>query len=70
MGGLIIDRIGSSLSLILLTLITLVAHFLFIVGISLNSFYFMAFARFIFGLAGENILAATSTFLTKIFRHK
>jgi len=70
MGGLIIDRIGSSLSLILLSLITLIAHFLFIIGISLNSFYLMVFARFVFGLAGENILAATSTFIAKMFRHK
>ena len=64
-GGIFIDKLGNRISLILFSSLVVLGQFLFLMGTSFSSYFFMIFGRVLFGLGSENLLIAQHTIIVK-----
>ncbi|MCK9425576.1 MAG: MFS transporter [Ignavibacteriaceae bacterium] len=66
-GGLIIDKIGTRISVVLFTLLIFIGA---VVTAMSGSLYFMAAGRLIFGLGAESMIVAITTIIARWFKGK
>ena len=66
-GGLIIDKIGTRISVVLFTLLIFIGA---VVTAMSSSLYFMAAGRLIFGLGAESMIVAITTIIARWFKGK
>lgn len=66
-GGLIIDKIGTRISVVLFTLLIFIGA---VVTALSGSLYFMAAGRLIFGLGAESMIVAITTIIARWFKGK
>ncbi|MDP3147597.1 MAG: MFS transporter [Ignavibacteria bacterium] len=66
-GGLIIDKIGTRISVVLFTLLIFIGA---VVTAMSSSLYFMAGGRLIFGLGAESMIVAITTIIARWFKGK
>lgn len=70
LGGQLIDRIGSSTIMLVLSFLTCLGQFVFCIGVDTKSFFWMIMGRMIFGVGGETLSVAQTRMTTRHFRGK
>ena len=70
MAGLIIDKLGSRLGILLFSFVIIIGQFFFFLGGIIASFPLMIVGRVIFGLGGETLVVTQNTVLAKWFGDK
>jgi len=66
-GGILIDKIGIRLGLILFTVVLTIGQLVFTIGGYQESYWIMMLGRFIFGLGGESMTVAQSAIVSAWF---
>jgi len=69
-GGIVVDKLGTAIALIIFLSITTIGHLLFAIACQVSSFPFMLVARIIYGIGGESLIVAATASLAFYFKDK
>ncbi|KAJ3195903.1 hypothetical protein HDU67_004194, partial [Dinochytrium kinnereticum] len=63
-GGFFVDKLGPTVMLLLFSSLVCIGQAIFSIGLSMKSFWLLAFGRLIFGLGGESLEVAQARIMT------
>ncbi|RKP22162.1 MFS general substrate transporter [Rozella allomycis CSF55] len=66
-GGILVDKYGTTTTLIVFGILVVFGHFIFSIGLTLKSFPTMLLGRFVFGLGGETLEVSQTSIVSEYF---